>query len=237
MKNTVKKLLLFGVILFQSSNLFSTSYKNYSPLWHSLDSITNQTGVERHFAAVYVWATKAADDYIATLPDTPKILMTKLQLNFAELFKKGISDAKVGENNDIWSVYFKEKNLTPVQYKLLGTNDHINGDSWKVLTSSFTRDELDIVAPYYHHCTLELFSVIDSLHFHVIKNSKRMKTLHFISLGTDKLIARRMLTKWRAKQFNLALNYFDNVKMFETEHKKIEAYRKRMQKNIIQLVR
>jgi len=236
MKNPFKKFIFFGVILIQSSNLFSSNYNN-SPLWHSLDSISKQTGVERHFAEVYVLATKAADDYIATLPDTAKILMNKLQQNFAALFMKGIADAKVSENNDVWTVYFKENKLTPVQYKLLGTNDHINGDSWRVLTSSFTRDELDIVAPYYHHCTLELFSVIDSLHFYVMKNSKRMKMLHFLSLGTDKLIARKMLTQWREKQFKLALNYFDNVRMFEAEHKKIEAYRKRMQKSIISLVR
>lgn len=190
---TERKFLICLSILF--AIISNSTAQSVTPLWQQIDSIAKQDGIERHFAGVYVLATRAADDYIATLPDTPKVLMTRLQLNFASLFKKGIADAESGNNNEVWHRYFHEKSLTPMQYKLVGTNDHINGDSWKVLTSVFTRDELDIVAPYYHHCTIELYSVLDSLHNYAMANSKRMKFLHHISLGADKGIARKMLSR------------------------------------------
>jgi hypothetical protein len=209
----------------------------HSQLCNQLDSISRSEGIERHFAQVYVWATYAADKYISTLPDTPQILMIRLQENFAGLFYDGISDAITGKKNDVWMTYFKEKNLTPMQYRLLGTSNHINGDSWKVLTSSFTKEELYIIAPYYHHCTTELMSVLDSLHLYGIDHSRRMKLLHQISLGLDKPVAKKMLTKWRARQFEIALQYFDQPHSFEKLHLKTENKRIRMQRRIIHLVR
>lgn len=202
-----------------------------------LDSLGSGSNVESHFAGVYVWATRAADVYIATLPDTPKMLMNRVQQDFAALFFKGIEDSRLNQPNPVWSGYFKAQNLTPLQYKLMGTNTHINGDSWRVLVDGFTAKELRIVAPYYHHCTEELHSVLDSLHHYAMQNSRRMKTLHILTLGLDKPIAKGMLRRWRYLQFEIGEACVNQSAHCDRLKRKAEHRRVRMERRAVRLVR
>ena len=202
-----------------------------------LDSLASGSDVETHFAGVYVWATRAADVYIATLPDTPKMLMNRVQQDFASLFFKGIEDTRLNHPNLVWTGYFKAQNLTPLQYKLMGTNTHINGDSWRVLVNGFTSEELRIVEPYYHHCTQELHSVLDSLHDFAKQNSPRMKTLHILTLGLDKAIAKGMLRRWRKLQIEIGEACVARTDTCDQLRRKAERRRSKMERRIIHLVR
>jgi len=209
---------------------------DYSVLWLKLDSIFHSQHTARHFAGLYKLATEAADKYIATLPDTPQMYLNRVQEKFAGFFLQGIEDANHRRLNSVWSPYYETRNLSPIQYKLVGANQHINGDSWKVLTGYFTEMELRDVAPYYRHCTIELYKVLDSLYVQMMANSRNLKTLHRLSFGLSKALMRDMLKKWRNRQLKIAFLYFSHKEKFARRLKKTDRKRNRIHRLIVKWV-
>lgn len=162
-------------------------------------------GAERHFAKAYTWATRAVNQYILSLNEEDRILMQRLETEFAVYFMEGVADFKNGKPNAVWDSYFNTPDLNEAQYFLLGINAHINGDMWKALYGHFSLGELRELEHIYRQGHTALKEVVNRVQTEIVPTNRRLRTIHTVVLGLDKPIANWMLKRWRNRQFKIAL--------------------------------
>ena len=197
-----------------------------------LDSITMCSGKERHFGELYLQTTWLADLYIEALPGEGRILMKRLEESFAVYFFKAI---EANNNNEevpaVWKNYF-HGNYSSLQLKLVGANAHINGDIWQALADNFSIEEIKHLRPFYKNYNRSIVKTFDELYASAIRSDKRLRDLHVITFGLDKVYGRILLRKWRNRQLRLAILKSENPKRFNALKKRIGKKRGRIDKVI-----
>src|SRR4026207_81386 len=152
-----------------------------------LDSVTMGSGKERHFGELYLQTTRLVDVYIETLPERGRLLMRRLEESFVAYFLRATNANNSGsEIPDEWKTYFTG-NHSPLQLKLMGANAHINGDLCPALTDNFSVEEIRQIKPYYKKYNKYICKVFDELFQSGTGSDKRLRHLHLITLGFDKL--------------------------------------------------
>jgi len=230
-------LITILIILF-SAKSFSQQQLLPAGLTAKLDSVRMSTGSEAHFGELYLKTTIAADAYIESLPGEGRILMKKLEQNFAEYFFHAIdanyNGAIIPEE---WKNYFNGKELSALQLKLMGANAHINGDIWQAMTSSFSLEEIKMLKPFYKDYNKSIAKIFDDLFESAIEFDKRLRNLHSMTLGLDKVYGRMMLRKWRNRQLKLAIYSFYQPGKFKRLKKRTESRRKKLDNIIMKRLR
>ena len=195
-------------------------------------------GNESHFGELYLKTTISADTYIETLPEQGRILMKRLEQNFAQYFFRAIDASYNGSPvPNEWKNYFNGKDLSVLQLKLMGANAHINGDIWQAMSCSFTLEELKSLKPYYKNYNRSIAKVFDDLFESAIENDKRLLNLHSLTLGLDKVYGKMVLRKWRNRQLKLAINSYSNPKKFKRLKKQTETKMNKIDKVIMKRLR
>src|SRR5689334_674071 len=122
------------LLLLLHSAIFSQGNREIKVL-QKLDSIKNSDCISRHFADIYLATTKQAIGFFKDSPDATKNFIERLETSFSGYFFRSVdSFAQKKMIPEEWKDYFKDSSLSPLQYKLLGINAHINGDIWQALT-------------------------------------------------------------------------------------------------------
>ncbi len=199
-----------------------------------LDSVCMSNGKASHFAALYLHTTIAADMYIRTLPSEEAQLMKRLEPDFAEYFFRAITAHATG--NEVpceWKNYFNGNGLSPLQLKLLGANAHINGDISQALVNSFSLEEIKKLKPFYKKYNKTINKVFSDLFESAVGSDKRLRGLHSLTLGLDKIYGKIILQKWRNRQLRLAIFKFEQQEKFERLKKRTEHKRERIDRMII----
>ncbi len=191
-------------------------------LLQKLDSIQKSQSVARHFAELYFSTTVKAANYFLNRGKRENDFIQRFEKRFAEFF---FSSAEAhmqripvpGE----WYTYFTDTALSPLQYKLLGINAHINGDIWKVLTVEFSLEEIEENRDSYFSFQKGLIQQYREFYVSCRKTSSKIRMLHVVTAGLDKLYGKMMLTRWRKRQLQLAFLYFNDPQKFDTKLKKL----------------
>ena len=230
-------LITILIILF-SAKCFSQQRLLSAGLTAKLDSVRMSAGSEAHFGELYLKTTIAADAYIESLPGQGRVLMKKLEQNFAEYFFNAIeANYKGAIIPDEWKNYFTGRELSALQLKLMGANAHINGDIWQAMTSSFSLEEIKMLKPFYKEYNRSIAKIFDDLFEAAIESDKRLHNLHSITLGLDKMYGRWMLRKWRNRQLKLAIYSFYQKGKFKRLKKRTETRMKKIDKIIMKRLR
>ena len=226
--------LILGLVILISAKVFSQRQFLSVGILARLDSISMNAGKESHFAELYLKTAISADSYIETLPERGKVLMRRLEQNFAQYFFRAIDSVyKGGSVPNEWKNYFNDNDLSGLQLKLMGANAHINGDIWQAMISSFSFEEIKLLKPYYKKYNRSISKVFDGLHESAIQNEKRLRNLHSLSFGLDKVYGKIMLKKWRNRQLKLAIFSYCNNGKFKQLKKRIDTKMKRINEMIM----
>jgi len=141
-------ILILSILI--SAKGFSQQQLLSADITARLDNIRMSAGNESHFGELYLKTTISADTYIETLPEQGRILMKRLEQNFAQYFFRAIDASYNGSPvPNEWKNYFNGKDLSVLQLKLMGANAHINGDIWQAMTRSFSFEEIKLLKPFY----------------------------------------------------------------------------------------
>jgi hypothetical protein len=107
-----------------------------------------------------------------------------------------------------WKAYFADTGLQPIQYKLLGTNAHLNGGLWQALTHSFTQEEMQRLKKEFVIFKKSLNHTYVIVYKEAIVDNKKAKLLHqstlarqLVSVQMEKKTneAGKLLLEWLAK--------------------------------------
>ena len=191
-------------------------------LLQKLDSIKKSQSVARHFAELYFSTTVKAIDHFSTRSKKENDFIQRFEIRFAGFFfcSAEAHSQQIPIPRE-WKAYYTDTALSPLQYKLLGINAHINGDIWKVLTIEFSLDEIKKNKDSYYSFQKRLRDQYREFYISSRKSSAKIRILHAATAGLDKLYGKMMLTRWRKRQLQLAILYFNNTQKFDIKLKKL----------------
>lgn len=206
---------------------------------YQLDSISRSQGIEKHFGDLYFESLFLIDQNLTHADTTVQRLVGRLEKVFADYYIEACA-SYCGERKidyPVWQTYFLDTTLSPLQYKLLGANAHINGDLANAITRSFTADEWKLVKQNDSLIINSLSRTYLDLYEDARHNSRQVRLVGKIALGLDKQIGNYLLIKWRRRQMRLAELYFASSPRYEKLRKKTEKKKSRIDRLVINQVR
>lgn len=206
-RNCIKSFTVGLLLLVGTQNVSAQACYNKIYL-DSLDHISNGNTISKHFARLYLNTILITNEFAETQPENVRHFIFSLDSIFIPLFfvahEKFISHNTVPSN---WAYYYKFDSLNPLQYQFMGMNAHINGDLHLALVEKFGYDSLKKYSKQLLSFQKVLNKIVDSI-YTTTKDYPHLKLFHCITLGTDQIMARKMVWHWRRRQVALALLYY-----------------------------
>ena len=207
----------FCLLLFAPAK--SQSYN--TEILDSLRSIIRENDQSKYFASIYCNAVLKTNQQAYTKNEELRKFVFDFEASFSHFFLEAHRQHKTGEPIfDNWKPYYTKDSLNDLQYMIIGINAHINGDFWKALVQTHSYDSIRKYKKDLVRFQSSLNFIIDSL-YKEKKEYKRVRAIHTITLGLDKLLAHQMILKWRKKQIRLALLYYRNYDRLDKKLKRL----------------
>jgi hypothetical protein len=198
-----------------------------------LDSVRQSHSVSKHFADIYFETTIGAMNYFSRTDERVQQLMERLELQFASYFFRAAEAHQQKETVPRpWQAYYQDSCASPLRYVLYGINAHINGDIWQALTNAFTAPEIEELKPWYFAYHNELQKEYEIVYSRALAENKKLRLLHTLTIGFDKLYGKIMLKRWRNRQLKLAVLYFNDRALFEKKLKRLQGKTRRLDRLI-----
>ena len=116
----------------------------------------------------------------------------------------------------------------------MGMNAHINGDMHRGLIDAYSHDSLK----KYKHDLLRFQKALniffDSVYASTFKYP-RLRKMHRLTLGLDRLAGRKMILHWRRRQIHMALLYYKNPVRYARRLIRLQKLISRWDRRIIDL--
>ncbi len=186
--------------------------KYNAPLLDTLQQIAQTNTPAKHFAALYYRAIEKTNKYAGTKPDNVKEFIFGFESRFAPVFFRSYHDFVNHQPLPFsWQRYYADTGLNELQYQFMGMNAHINGDMWVALKEKYCYDTLKKYRQPLLKFQKALNSFFDSIYIATGKY-KKIRRLHYLTLGFDKFIGRQMILHWRKRQQQMALLFYSDPK-------------------------
>ena len=219
----MKAFYLYCLCLLLPLAGFSQSYN--TEILDSLETIIRENDQTKYFAGIYCNAVRKTNQQAYTKNAELRKFVFDFEASFSHFFLEAHRLHKSGEPMpDNWKPYYAKDSLNELQYMIIGINAHINGDFWKALVQTHSYDSIRKYKKELIRFQSSLNFIIDSL-YKEKKQYKRVRTIHTVTLGLDKLLAHQMILQWRKKQVRLSLLYYRN-------HDRLDKKLKRLNKRI-----
>jgi hypothetical protein len=219
----MRSLVTIGFIFLYSELLAQPKYN--ASLLDTLQEISQSNTPAKYFAKMYYNAIEITNVYAATKPDSVRAFIFGFESVFAPTFFKSYRNFKAHQPQVFaWQRYYADTTLNELQYQFMGMNAHINGDMWLALKDKYCYDTLKKYRQPLLQFQKTLNSFFDSIYVSG-KQYKKIRRLHLLTLGTDKIIGRRMIFRWRKRQEQMALLFYSDPKKTA---RKLKYIKKRM---------
>lgn len=213
----------FVIILIVGFSIKGYAQPNYNTdLLDTLGQIANSNTPAKYFAKLYYQTIVITNNHISQQPENIRKFVFGFEARFASYFFNSYRNYLTNQPQDIiWQRYYSDTSFSELQYQFMGMNAHINGDMGKSLSDIYCLDTLKVYTPYLIKFQRSLNGLFDSIYVQT-KKYKKIKRLHFLTLGTDKIIGKRLILRWRKKQVYLAQLYHCNKIKYEHISKRLK---------------
>jgi hypothetical protein len=210
-------MLVFGTLKAQP--------KYNAALLDTLQQIAQSNTPAKYFAKLYYNAIEKTNAYAATKPGNVRTFIFGFESLFAPTFFRSYRDFITHQPQVFaWQRYYADTALNELQYQFMGMNAHINGDMWLALKDKYSYDTLKKYRQPLLQFQRTLNVFFDSIYVSG-KRYKKIKRLHLLTFGADKMIGRQMIFHWRKRQERMALLFYSNP---EKCARKLKFIKKRM---------
>lgn len=204
----MKKILFFTLLLSAVQSFSQTHpYSICNTDGHKkLEYYSRQSGIERHFAGLYVQAEMVLEEALKKSDSAFASFVHRFSENFTD---KYIAACECFQKNDsiplVWQTYFSDTNANPYALWVMGINAHINGDMPMVLGTKFSKDELKQYRKHFLAWNSTFDNYTEQVLNDAIQHQGKLKKLHRRSLGLDEWYARNLIHQWRRKAYKTAI--------------------------------
>jgi len=187
---------------------YSSPYPFYQ--LYQLDSIGNSNSISRYFGRLYFTFLQSIEQQLAPADAATKQLVRRFEKTFAQFYINACEAYCRRDSIEIreWGAYFSDTLLQPIQYKLLGTNAHLNGGLWQALTHSFSGEEMNQLRSEFVIFKRSLNQTYKLVYREAVQTNQKVNGLRKLSLGISEWIGNYYLYKWRKRQMKLAKFYW-----------------------------
>ncbi len=215
----MKTIYISCLFLFLFASAKSQSYN--TGILDSLQNIIKENDQSKYFASVYCNAVRKTNEQAYTKKEAVRKFVFDFEASFSHFFLEAHRLHKTGGPMlDNWKPYYAADSLNELQYMIIGINAHINGDFWKALVQTHSYDSIRKYKRELIRFQSSLNFIIDSL-YKEKKQYKKVRTIHTVTLGLDKLLAHQMILQWRKKQIRLSLLYYRNHHRLDKKLKRL----------------
>ena len=204
-----------------------------------LDSLAHSPSIGKHFGELYFVFLYQIEQQVHNLSPQAQVLVRKFENIFADFYVDACRSWQNKEQIEVkeWKAYFVDSSLQPVQYKLLGTNAHLNGGLWQALAHSFTQEEMNGLKKEFVIFKKSLNQTYKLVYNEAIESNRKARFLHQITLGVTRWLGNWYLYKWRKRQMRLARYHWNGSSKFTALEKKVERKKKKIDVLIVEWLR
>ena len=204
---------------------------------YQLDSIGQSPSISKYFGELYFTFLQSIEEQLSPADSNTKKLIRRFEAVFAQFYIDACEAYRYHQEINIadWRPYFSDSGLKPIQYKLLGTNAHLNGRLWEALANSFTLDEMNMLKNEFIIFKKSLNKTYKKVYQEAASSTKNISMLRNFSFGIDKLSGYYYLYKWRRRQMKLARLYLSNSSCFNILLTRVNQNREKINKLIFKL--
>ena len=200
--------------------VFSPATCAWPELLSRMNDLAGSSQPTAHFVQLYKRTTEQAALFYEDTDRETREFIEQLQTRFAAIFFEAwyLNEAGAAVPGH-WQMFFHCRNLKPVQYSLLASNAHVNGDVCEALTDKFTEEEIRRQYTSFLCYNKGLLPVYDEFYQQVFQCSTSVRILHYLSAGLSKRYGYRCLRQWRRRQIELALLHYRHPTRFRLRMK------------------
>ncbi len=209
--------------IFICLSLFATAQPKYNTnLLDTLDLIAHSTTPARHFAKLYYRVIEITNAFADTFSENDKQFIFGFESYFGPAFFRSYKNYITKQPQEFsWQRYYADSTMNELQYQFTGMNAHINGDMWRALKDKYPYDTL-----VKYRSTLIRFQKVLNNYFDSIYTGsgryKKVRRLHWYTLGMDKYIGHYLILHWRKRQDRLAQLFYTDPKRGERKWRYIQ---------------
>lgn len=204
---------------------------------YQLDSIGSSNSISKYFGNLYFNFLGSIEQQLSAADSSTIKLVRRFEAVFAQFYIDACFDYNDHKQISIhdWGAYFSDSTLTPVQYKLLGTNAHLNGRLWEALANSFTLEQMKMLKKEFTIFKRSLNKTYRLVYHEAVSETKRIALLHKFTFGIDKLFGYYYLYKWRKREMKLARLYLSHSPDFQPLLARVNKEREKINQFIFEL--
>jgi hypothetical protein len=220
--------VLFILIIGCRGKTQPTNYSFYQ--LYQLDSIGKTSSIGRHFGGLYFHFLELIEMKLKTADTATQRMVRNFEIVFAQFYIDACIAYKNHEQIKLaaWRAYFADSLLQPVQYKLLGTNAHLNGGLSEAIANSYTAEQWKQIKPKYYLFNSCLNETFRMLHNEAITTNKQAKKLDMVTLRLDRWVGYYYLYRWRKRQIRLTEFYFTGSPKYKKLNRKVHKKKDRI---------
>jgi hypothetical protein len=172
---------------------------------YQLDSIGRSPSFTRHFGGLYFQFLQLVESRLNDTDTVTQRLVRHFEMVFADFYIDACKAYRDQKQISLpaWRTYFSDSTLQPVQYKLLGTNAHLNGGLAEAIYNSYTPGEWKQLKKKYVLFNKCLNTTFKNLYHEAVNTNRPANLLHELSFGLSKTAGRYYLYKWRKRQMRV----------------------------------
>ena len=223
----------FLIIFYLFVSIANAQLRYNNEILDTLEQIAATNTNSSHFAKLYHNAIEKTNDYARNEPENVKQFIFGFERSFSQRFIKASKNYIQHQAQEFsWQFYYADTTLNELQYQFIGMNAHINGDMWQALKDKYCYDTLK----KYKNPLLKFQSALDKVFDSMYSTAgayKKIKRLHFYSMGLDKPVGRFMVLNWRKRQVKMAMLFYTDPKKCKRKWNHLQKHMLRWDKRAV----
>ncbi|MGC4104339.1 DUF5995 family protein [Ferruginibacter sp.] len=202
--------------------VITAQHRYNAALLDTLEQMSAGNSPARHFARLYHRAIEATNVYAKTQSEEIRQFIFGFEASFAPGFFQSERNFVGGKPQlPCWQAYYSDTGLNTLQYQFMGMNAHINGDMWLALKERHSYDSIKKYRGSLIRFQRALNVFFDSM-YTASAGYKKIRMLHTLSLGTDRIVGKKIILHWRKRQVRMALLYYSDPEKCRRKQRRLE---------------
>ncbi len=200
-----------------------------------IDSISKTKSKAQPFAFVYIKSMENISRQMQTMDSSIQNFVIRFEAAFADYFLDACIDfeKETLSQQSYWHCFFNAQQIPWWKRVLLGVNVHVNADIWQALVRKFSLEELKKFRKPFLSLQPSVAKVHSAVFDTVLAHSGYLRFINFITFQQDRKLGELILYRWRNRNINLAILYFEQPGKFNKKWKRVQRKKKKIDRIIL----
>lgn len=196
---------------------------------HELTHWSLDQSISRYFSFIYLKTDSLLQQQSIRSDSTTAAINLRFGIAFREAF---LHAARAYQQHDSipkeWAFYFSDSSRHPFTYWMLGVHAHILGDMPSILARTLSPQELLHHRRPFRRLNRIFDAQADWAIQQILGQQQRLYVWHRLSFGMDRILAKHIVHRWRAKAFRRAIRIHQHRAKFPRWEREFQRTNKQL---------